>query len=798
MTDNNGHKKLLRLTLKEGFRNPIEYFQKGGFFVGRDRELSKLKNIITNRKTATLLLSGARGSGKTSLVRKAATEHKDSKKIAIVDVPIIGPGNNGPGPEEKASIMDRKNVLLTLVRALYFTDDIEEKVSSKSFRTLESLYNTTYLSEEKHTVGLESSNEGSVTRQQANTTEITKNFSFGENTIRAILNTVFGVGTIPLINTVGNMGLENEWQVVAIIVGYGAVWLLAASLSFKKHDTMKKTEGQNQRITEAISRGTSTVADLSDDYFEYALRSFLKENGSVKFVFIFDELDKELGLGADRIVKVLKNLFTLGNGINIFIVDEKYYFSIKNELGTDERGPDHTLFSDTIFLHQLNQHEVSQLIDDIVDKVAELADKSALEKLKHYLGWASHNMPFDLYKRLDELSDYDKQITVDIYDWHKLEDDTKLNIEKDWETGASMQAYLDTVYNDHRHPSDTLYNSVLYDSMRAICSRLKDIENIDITRESSEGYWTAANEELKTTRNKEAAKTLSEAQQNYIGDACQDLLVRMEANDQYVIVRPLLTENEKSSDEETQKSQAGIKYVFNGGPFPDKNKLGELAKSLVPSEHKFLEVYSSAQGLQRRLSSVSVTLDESSRELIAKATEQHKRMSLARRRREKISIIENTTELLQDTISSIGVEEAKQVPKKAAEKVDGVSILSPTSRHPQTGRDIQLYDPQLQDVYAKLKTFDAASCSVVVNPSKYDNGLVLLTFNLDEELLNQAISIIRSSGDIKTKLINVTYDDDSKIWSPPGVRQLKIKKSFEKVGDVAKVIEKDIRQKLFK
>lgn len=63
----------LRLRLKPNFREPIT---SGAGFVGREAKIARLTAVLRHRASATVLVSGHRGVGKTTLVDEAIRRGK--------------------------------------------------------------------------------------------------------------------------------------------------------------------------------------------------------------------------------------------------------------------------------------------------------------------------------------------------------------------------------------------------------------------------------------------------------------------------------------------------------------------------------------------------------------------------------------------------------------------------------------------------------------------------------------------------------------------------------------------------
>ena len=113
-----------RAQINDGFREPLAH----GRFVGRDRELDKLEEILTERGSATVLLAGFRGAGKTALMNEAIRRSAAASKQLVVRIapPHLDRGTEAP--------TIRSQVLRSLARGLYF-EALEADGLSKGTRS---------------------------------------------------------------------------------------------------------------------------------------------------------------------------------------------------------------------------------------------------------------------------------------------------------------------------------------------------------------------------------------------------------------------------------------------------------------------------------------------------------------------------------------------------------------------------------------------------------------------------------------------------------------------------------------
>jgi len=774
---------LFSAVLKDSFRDPVEYFTGEGVFVGRGAELARLKSIITNRNSATVLLSGTRGSGKTSLVRKAVSSASSSisSPVLVTDVPVI-PRYSSIDDDSKVTSAqlrkERRSVLLSLVSSLYFSVQDNEKIKLESIELLETLYDRTFYSEEKQSNAAATSSSRSTETGNSYLREVNTTYDFSPASLITATNVIFGVSIIPLASALD--GVKDLWLRIVLVTLYAILWFI----SFKKVSVKTKkssTDKQGTVLSERLSDINNVIIDLSDNYFETYLKRFLRNNSKTKFVFVFDELDKDLGVPAETIIKYLKNLFTLSNGIYIFITAEDQYYKLSEPNSKIERGPDYTTFTDRIFLNQLTQQQIGEIIDEIIVEKECAADDLILEKIKHYLGWASKNIAFDLYRKLDELIDYNgSKIRLKVYDVDKLNLDKQLNIDRDWELCATYQAYVDTVFEGHRHPWNNLYNTVLLDALHGIADVLKETGDIEIV---SDDYWSAAKATLTSERQSKNVELINHVQMENISNAVQDLLVGMEAAN---FTLPPYIIPEKS-----------IKYsTTNDGSFPSKEELISLSKTQLPYEADFIKAYQELDLLVNRLQSAGLAIDDASMLLLKKAESIDLKLSQIRRNREKSSVVRDITDQTQKTIDTIGSIYSAKLLSSLVEASPGVSNVPMTGLLP-TGHYLWQHDPIMADLYRTILV--GVENYLILFKAVLPEKIVVVTLNFPADKKEELFKILRSRPDgLSTLVINIIYDDNMGRlpYSPPGLNQVRLKQNFSNVLVVKNKILGLVKNKL--
>ena len=129
-------------------------------------------------------------------------------------------------------------------------------------------------------------------------------------------------------------------------------------------------------------------------------------------MFVVDELDKiflaheqDNTRVVNRIVASLKNFFTLGAGVFVFITGDDFVAGTGTSIG--DYPPEHTLFSDRIHIHALGHADLEQLIDRLVD--APPTEDQTYRQLRNYLCWESNGHVFDLLGLMSSMVEFSPQ-----------------------------------------------------------------------------------------------------------------------------------------------------------------------------------------------------------------------------------------------------------------------------------------------------------------------------------------------------------------------------------------------------
>ena len=247
--------------------------------------------------------------------------------------------------------------------------------------------------------------------------------------------------------------------------------------------------------------------DLSPETLEYELRELLTalRLGFHQAVFIIDELDK---LEVDEepvrleehviftILASLKNFFTLGSGIFIFISGEDFYARLEESITQHSYSLAHTIFTDRLFLHVLPYGDLEVLIDGLLQD--QPAHVETYKKFRNYLCWESRSHVFDLLSLLgDYVTSYDgnqpvvfaHESYVENGSWHEG------NLPEDWEVAAGLQKIVGATYDENSRPGarEERFNQALWLTLLDVARSVFETGNVAVQKlgyETSPSGWT--------------------------------------------------------------------------------------------------------------------------------------------------------------------------------------------------------------------------------------------------------------------------------------------------------------------
>ncbi|MCY3577893.1 MAG: AAA family ATPase [bacterium] len=511
--------ELFRAQLNDGFLEPLAHDR----FVGRERELDKLEEILTERKSATVLLAGFRGAGKTALIneaiRRAEAASKPASKHLVVRIapPHLDQGNESPAI--------RSQVLRSLARGLYFESLDAKGLSKDAQALLSATYEKTYLTElEKHSV-IESVASSAIAERQSTVVRTSIDISASVRLlvgglVAALVGTL-GVGSAVLAGD----RLGNTWGISAAV--FFLVIAVASGLMFER--TRKNETDTATKLMEKDGRTELGKFDLSDETLEFELRRSLAElaDDGRRVIFVLDELDK-LHLDGDEpsgvedspvfaILTSLKNFFMLGNAVYIFITDDEFFKRASLEQQRGDYALSHTIFSDRIYVGPLHYSELEDLIDQSIMEKPAVED---YDRFQNFVCWESKNHAFDAIQVLGAFVESHNGAAV-LAPTQSGEVDgvwKEGSLPADWLTKAALQKHVGVAYDEARRSGqgEALYNQSLWESLHAVA--------VDLL----EGHETVVTENGVYNLPGRFINSLSSEDADGVGDAVQRMLLRME------------------------------------------------------------------------------------------------------------------------------------------------------------------------------------------------------------------------------------------------------------------------------
>lgn len=365
----------------------------GGHFAGRQKEKNELMDEFLRKDNGSILVSGARGVGKTSLIFEAlrASTKKDSRIVPIVlnasqlDLHSV---DEEKGGKEGTSLP--KIIIENLIRRLYGyfqTDDHKKKIDTSLYTALGDLYKKTTAKEYNALEMVKESNE-----ENSSDTDSTTNESAYSLDKKYFLNISYVIGILVLFAPAIYRYFFN--QMIAVIL------LLLPTFSFKYLNQVKKRI--EKKFTSRNTAESLYKVDASLSNLEYELNTLLKLflKNNVKIIFVIDELDKLEHEGRPEyifdIIKTFKNLFTLSSALFIFITSDKAYRKVIDAKKT--RSAHYTLFTNRIFLNRPNFQDLDGFLNDIILKIEDdgiiitrdFEKKLVGQKLSQFKSFKSH------------------------------------------------------------------------------------------------------------------------------------------------------------------------------------------------------------------------------------------------------------------------------------------------------------------------------------------------------------------------------------------------------------------------
>ena len=327
-------KNLIEFQLKQSFRDPVNIEAEETVFKGRKNEIRRLKSLIMFRKSASILISGVRGIGKTAFVHEALRQTRKELETTfpIIDITFANIVGNKPN-ETKL----RKDILNSLIRGLWLNQISQEKAGTQ----LEKLYDKTFISDLKTTGILETSKQEIITSEKKDVKEQILKLDFSPTFEVAAKVTGVTISVGYLLELLNFLSINwNWWQLTIFGTLFAGIISLILMTKIEIKTVYSFLKGVEDKVAEKISEIFDREAHVATCHNElikdprfilvgrglYALAEWGYKTGIVKDV-IRDIMKKESkSLSKQEIIdKVLKERYVKPNTIMVNLQDSKSF-----------------------------------------------------------------------------------------------------------------------------------------------------------------------------------------------------------------------------------------------------------------------------------------------------------------------------------------------------------------------------------------------------------------------------------------------------------------------------------------
>lgn len=358
-------------------------------FVGRKRLIAPLvAEICEPNKRGTYLISGYRGTGKTTLLIEALSQAQDrlppghklfplvlnvSEVSASLGTATIEPktGKRESDPTEPSAPtnaaaalqIDSRRLLVALLRTIaHRIGDIANKPEYANLGPLAAQASNAY---EKATAAKFAR---IVTQAQETMLTHAREFALALEAKDILKTLVWVLGAAAAaFETAAWVGPRLGWlHGVAgslLVAGLGVGISLAVSY---KRSSSEKQSAANQTALEHDNSLQQLETDLKDILNE------LKKQG-LRTVVVMEELDKiqdDAGSQLENVIRYFKNLFTQAPALFFFVTDKSYFdviaSAIKHARRARSYAVEHTFFTHRLFVGRATTEESLKFINDIV------------------------------------------------------------------------------------------------------------------------------------------------------------------------------------------------------------------------------------------------------------------------------------------------------------------------------------------------------------------------------------------------------------------------------------------------
>jgi len=390
------------LRLRDDWDVPIQPPARGrrshGRFVGRRAELDRLVDEVLRSPHKSILISGYRGVGKTSLVYRTLDEiegrrlepNASSRKEYVY---VLLNAAQLEAERSAESGIEPRRILENLIRRLY-TAWKAAGLNAGLTEEVGNLYRKAVASEFKESELVEQKLSEIATRESEKDVSVRlKDAKVG--LLASLAGGAAGVGL-----AVAWAPSNSALSIIPVLVG-----ALPGVLSAGYRLTVR-TESR-QEVSNVASGLYAFDASLGNLEFDLDDIHHRLQAAGIKVVYVIDELDKLDEGRVAEVLKFFKNLFTLSSAIFIFVGGEELYRRFHRPPSGDPeiyRGREYTYFTSKYFLSRPGWADVNEFFDSLFIGVQELGDeeREQLEQLKRVVALEASGDFFDLVQRIKD------------------------------------------------------------------------------------------------------------------------------------------------------------------------------------------------------------------------------------------------------------------------------------------------------------------------------------------------------------------------------------------------------------
>ena len=361
-------------------------------FVGRETLIAPLvAEISQENKRGTYLISGYRGTGKTTLLIEALNRAKlqlETAKLTLFPVVLnvsevsASLGNTTEASPVKLDI-DPRRLLIALIRQIRdgisrLLEKSRQNDNNDRTEALTKLAQTVNYAYEKATAS-----KFSIAATSLEELTRTRHREFSLNLEdKSLLKTVAAIASTGAVALGSVAWLPNASWLKAAAIWLAGIATVGLAAVYKRTRSERRTNAK-QTALEHDNSLQQLETDLKDILAE------LKKN-KLRTVVVMEELDKiedEEGTQLAAVIRYFKNLFTQAPALFFFVTDKSYFDIVASAIKRARRGRsyavEHTFFTHRIFVGRPTTEECLQFITAIAE---EEEDRKAIQKVAETLG----------------------------------------------------------------------------------------------------------------------------------------------------------------------------------------------------------------------------------------------------------------------------------------------------------------------------------------------------------------------------------------------------------------------------